>query len=113
MKEIVELNSDAKQEHVLLGENGEEITISLEYKDNQIGWFLSLEYLDITINSIRLTSSADILYKWKNLFPFGISVTSIDKGDPYNLNDFTSGRIRFFLLTEEDKESFYEQFYGE
>lgn len=112
MKEITELTSDPRQEHILIGENGEEITVLLEYKDNQIGWFMNLTYEDTTINTIRLVTTVNLLHQWKNIFPFGLSITSVDNGDPYELEDFINERIRVFLLNEEDRDALEEEFYG-
>ena len=113
MKQITEFTEDPNQQHVLIGENGEEITVNLVFIDSQTGWFIDLQYGDLIINSMRLVTSVNILHSWKNIIPFGLTVATPDKGDPYFIDDFTSGRVGIFLTNSGDRKELEEEFYGE
>jgi hypothetical protein len=104
MRQITALTADSKQRYILVGEGNLRITIILYYMPRSQGWYMNLDDGSFSVNGIRVGVSYNILYKFKNLINYGIAITSTDGLDPFYINDFTSGRIRFLLLDKNDKE---------
>lgn len=102
MKYITEITSDARQKLDLIGENGESITLKLNYKPTQQGWFFDIEYDGFVLKGMRIVNGLNLLRQWENIIPFGFMVKTIDGLDPFYQDDFTKQRAFFFLLNEED-----------
>ena len=102
MKEITEIGSEPKQRFDITTEANQEFEFKLEYNSQQQGWFYSLTFGNLTINGSRLTTHPNILRSYKNILPFGISIQTEDFSEPILIDDFKSGRVRFFLLNEEE-----------
>lgn len=113
MKQINEITQDPYQEHLLIGEEGEQINLVMRYSDNQEGWIANITFGDTVINGIKLVSSVNILHSWRNIFPFGLAIACTDKGDPYYIDDFINSRAQMFLLNNEEKEEFELIYYGQ
>lgn len=68
-------------------------------------WLMNVTYNDEAINGVKL--SVGVLHflsrRWD--FDFYIVDTSSNGLDPIFLNDFTSGRIKFYLLEAEEVEA--------
>lgn len=111
MKQITEITSEAKQKLTITTETNEEFDITLEYSDQQQGWFYSLSYATTEINGARLVTHPNLLRSYKNIFPFGLSIQTDDFSEPILINDFESGRARVFLLTESEVEQVEEETY--
>ena len=105
MIELTNLTNEAKQSMILVGTNNEQIPFDLTYFPTQQLWSFNISYLDFEAKGITLVCAPNILYKFKNLLPFGIGVISTDGGDPYYIDDFIVKRIRIFLLDETDLEN--------
>ena len=99
MRLIDKLTDDAAQSYTLLTGDGEQITFSLRYRPAIQGWFFDLIWKNYTVNGIRLVNSINLLRQWHDIFPFGLAVTSTDILDPLYIDDFTSGRIKVYLLS--------------
>ena len=112
MQEITELNNDSRQKITLVTDTGIEIPFLLEFKPNQEGWFFDLEYNDTVLNGVRLCTFPNVLRQFKNIFPFGIACLTTDGGEPYYIDDFSSGRASIFLLNEEEVEFIEENVFG-
>jgi len=103
MQLLTELTDDYKQKYSITNEDNVTFDFLLEYSAIQEMWLFSISYDDnFTLNNHRLVYSPNILRQYKNIIPFGLSVNSIDKSDPYFLNDFTTSRIEVYVLTEEE-----------
>lgn len=100
MKRITEFTEDYKQRYTLVTEDNKTFLMNFEFIQQQQSWFYSLTYGSYSLNGQRLVLGPNILHRYKNLFPFGILVNSTDGLAPFQLTDFTSGRIGFYLLTK-------------
>jgi len=114
MKLLTEITSDYKQKHRVVLENGEEFDFTLEFIEQQEGWFYSIKYGDnFEIKGQRLVLGMNILRKWKNLLPFGIGVISENLIEPSLIDDFISGRVDINILNSSDVQYIEEQVYGQ
>lgn len=106
MKLIDRINDSAIQKITLLTEDtGERITCTLRYMPTQLSWIMDIIYGDFVLNGVSVVSGLNILRNYKNILPFGVSITTTDGFDPYYLQDFQSGRAKFYLLSQSDVES--------
>lgn len=114
MKLLTELSNDYKQKHRVVLENNEEFDFTLEFIQQQEGWFYTIKYGDnFEVKGQRLVLGMNIIRKWKNLLPFGLGVISEDLIEPSFIDDFTSGRIEINILNENDVEQIEEEIYGQ
>ena len=101
MNIVSEITDEPKQKHVLNLPDGTSLTMILEYKPLQIGWFIQqLTYDTFTINNLKIVTSPNILYQFKNKLPFGIAIAVTDNDEATQAEDFQSGRAIFYLLTQ-------------
>jgi hypothetical protein len=114
MKLLTELSNDYKQKHNIILENGESFDLTLEFIEQQEGWFYSIKYGDnFEVKGQRLVIGMNIIRKWKNLLPFGLGVMTEDLSEPSFVDDFTSGRVDVNILNESDVEEIEEEVYGQ
>ena len=111
MKQITEIGSEPKQKLTIATETNEEFEFKLEYSDQQQGWFYSLTYGDTIINGARLVTHPNILRSYKNIFPFGLSIQTEDFSEPILIDDFTTERVKVYLLTESEVQQIEEETY--
>jgi hypothetical protein len=112
MKQITEITDDYNQKLDIVTEDNQSFELKLTYSDQQQGWFYSIAFEDIAINGSRLVTGANILRSYQNVLPFGIAVTTDDLSEPVFLDDFSTQRVGFFLLTEEEVQGIETDFYN-
>lgn len=104
MIQITKLTNASKQQLVVIGEDGELVTMNLVYSSTQEAWNISFEYDGITINGMQLTVSPNILHNYKNILPFGIVCTSTDGQEPKYIEDFQDERVELFMVSLAERE---------
>jgi hypothetical protein len=103
MKQITAISDDANQSMSVVLDTGAKVALTLEYKSNQKGWFLSMVYDTVlTLNGYRITTSPNILRKFRNVIPFGIACLMTDKNEPIYKDDFSTGRASLYILNADD-----------
>ena len=53
----------------------------------------------------KLLRGPNVFRQYRNTFGFGITIATTDSGEPCMINDFSSGRVIMYLLTEEECDS--------
>lgn len=112
MKQLTEISTDPKQKFTVLTEDNQSFELLLEYSDQQQCWFYSITFGILSINGSRVVTGANILRNYKNVLPFGIAITTDDLSEPFLIDDFSTSRVRFFVLTEEEVLSVEADFYN-
>ena len=102
MKQITSITSRAKQRMRLTLENNEVVDFMLYYLPRQQSWFYDFTYKDLTVNCSRVTLTPNALRQFKHIIPFGICFSSYDSVEPFNIDDFSSGRVGMYILNKED-----------
>lgn len=102
MNIITSLTSDPTQVFSLVGLEGENISCTLYFKPRMNGWFMDISSGAFDVTGLQIVNSPNILRQWKNVISFGIFVYSIDAEDPQFINDFSSGRIQMYLLSQSE-----------
>lgn len=100
MYEITGLTNDAKQTMKLVAGTGSLITLTLEYCSSQRGWWYSVDYGDISLSKRRLVASPNTIRQFRGVLPFGILCNVTDGQEPVYLDDFSSGRVKLYILDE-------------
>lgn len=77
-------------------------TIELIYQGATERWIMNLIYASKSYNGIGLCCYPNVLRQWYKILPFGIACVTNNGTDPFDINDFSSGRVLMYLLTQED-----------
>lgn len=104
MRQIQGLTNDGNQKFFAVIDGYDSALISLEFKPQQYGWFMALEWGSVAVKGIRVTTGFNILRQFKNKFPFGIAVSGIGSLDPYTIDDWTNGHNNFYILDSSEVE---------
>ncbi|MEZ5691198.1 MAG: hypothetical protein R3D71_06000 [Rickettsiales bacterium] len=111
MRLIDKITANAAQKITLNSDDGEEIKLYLRYLPSVESWSYELNYKNYTVKGERLVLSPNILRKYKNLFLFGIAIISEDGLDPSYIDDFATGRVKLYLLSNDDKNVLENEIY--
>lgn len=83
-------------------ETRESVDFRMYYLATQQGWYFDIKYQNFECNGNRLVLGANILRCFKNRIPFGLMVMA-DRGiEPYKLDDFTTGRVKVYVLSADE-----------
>lgn len=103
---ITGLTDQPNQIQPVLTADGSTLTISLNYRPQQNGWFADISWDGQTPTwqslGMRLTVGPNILRQYKNQLPFGLAVYTTDLRDPSGLEDFVNGYCKLMLLGADD-----------
>ena len=102
MKLITGITSDYKQRAMVQIDDGTTVYLNLVYVQQQTGWFVDILWESKQINGLRLTTSPNLLYKWKNILPFGLMLLTNNNSEPLNLDDFSTSVAQLYLLGTDD-----------
>lgn len=99
---INNLTNFADQVTLLQLPDGSSATMELIYQGAPERWVMNVSYGDFVANGIGLCCYPNILRQWRNLIPFGLAFVTADQTDPFDISDFSSGRVSVYLLDEAD-----------
>lgn len=102
MKQINNLTNNPRQKFQVYTEDGSTLYITLYYYITQKSWFFDFTYNNYTCLGSRVVLTPNAIRHLKNILPFGIAFLTESKAEPYSLNDFSSGRIKMYILTQEE-----------
>ena len=102
MQEITSITSSPKQRMTLVLENNETAEFYLFYLPRQQSWFYNLTYKDLTINGAKVVLTPNALRQYKKLIPFGIGFAAQSTVEPFDITDFSSGRVSMFILNSDE-----------
>lgn len=102
MHKLNSISNEPRQKVVIPLDDNSRVTLKLEYRANQIGWFFDFTYEDKTYTNLRLTTSYNVLRNFRNWLPFGLRVDTLDKQEPTDLDDFASGYATLYVLNKND-----------
>lgn len=111
MQRITEFTDAPRQKISVQTEDNETFDIIIAFLEQQSKWVFSLKYNDFILNNHALVYAENILRRYKNILPFGISIITEDGQDPFLFDDFSSGRAEFYVLNSEDVVEFEAKIY--
>lgn len=106
MNIVENITDSSPQTMAIVLPDGSTVTLTLTYRPNQSGWFYDISWDGFSppwiCNGNRLVTSPNILRQFKGFLPFGLTVTTIDNGEPVGQEDFVSGYATVILLSASD-----------
>lgn len=108
MKILTGFTNQPKQDMSFVLADGSTVSLFIEYRPQQLGWFADFSWQDWTVNGLRLTASPNILVKWDRILPFGVAIITKNQVEPLNPDDFADGTATVWLLNAADVETVNE-----
>lgn len=85
-------------------EDGTQIDFRLTYRPAAQFFSLDVKTESFQVYNVMVRNSPNILEPWAKVLPFGLDVTVKDGGEPFLINDFSTGRVSFGILTHAEVE---------
>ena len=111
MRQIKTLTNEPEQRHQLVIENNDTVDFRLYFYPRQQSWYFDFTYKDLIVNGSKVVLSPNTLRNFKNIIPFGISFDTDGFVEPFQLDDFLSGRVRMYVLNQEDVQEIEQEIY--
>ena len=102
MQFINNLTNNPRQSFQVPIEGGEFIQFNLYYYVTQKSWFFDFAYKNYTSKGNRVVLSPNTLRHLKNIIPFGLAFMAEGNVEPFDLTDFSSGRVGMYILDSEE-----------
>lgn len=112
MKQITSINNNPRQSFSVYTEDGKTLYIDLYFYITQKSWYYDFSYGDYSCKGSRVALSPNSIRHLKNILPFGIAFLSDSNTEPFSLEDFSSGRIKMFILNKEEVLQIESDVYG-
>ena len=115
MNSIQGLGNEAYQNLQLLLDDGSIATFEFKYRPMTRRWTLDVQHAVLPngkVYSLNVCAYANLLRPWRNIIPFGLACVTQTGVDPFNLDDFRSGRATLYLLTAADVSSVEQLAFG-
>ena len=101
-QQITNLKDKPKQKFKVQIDDGDMAEFVLYFLPSQQGWFFDIKYGNFEATGLRLVNSCNVLRSYFNLLRFGLSCQVVDGSEPYFVDDLSTGRIKLFILSEEE-----------
>lgn len=111
MIQITSITNAPKQRIDIPFGDGETIIFRLYFMPTQYSWYYDFEYNDYASYGNKVVLTYNSLRHLKNILPFGFAFLSESKVEPYSIEDFSSDRIRMYLLDKEEIQEIEENVY--
>lgn len=102
MKQITTITDQPKQRMQLVLDNNETADFRLYYSARQEAWYYDITYKDFTAKCLKVALDPNSLRCFRRILPFGIGFDSEGQVEPFQIDDFASGRVSMYVLNEED-----------
>lgn len=102
MRQITGLSASPKQKFKIQIEGGDVAVFNFYFMQSQIGWFFDITYGDFKSTGLRLVNSPNVLDAYFNILRFGFMVNVPDGAEPYFVDDFITGRVNLYVLSEDE-----------
>lgn len=112
MKILEGIRATGTQKLITAADNGDSIEITLYYLPAVQAWMMDISSGTFQLNKFRLFNSLNVLVQYQNIIPFGLAVLIHDGGEPFLINDFSSGRCLLALITPDEVDQ-VEDYYQE
>jgi hypothetical protein len=113
MLEITTLTAAPKQRHQLVLDNNETVDFKLYYLSRQESWYYDFVYKDLTVNGSKVVLTPNSLRAFKRLIPFGLAFIADGNIEPFQIDDFESGRVKMYVLNESDVQEIEQEIFNQ
>lgn len=112
MQTITSIKANANQRMQLVLENNETVDFHLYFYSRMQAWYFDFSYKDLTCNGLKVVLTPNALRQFRKIIPFGFMFTSDSQAQPFQIDDFTSGRLVFNLLNSAEVQQVEQEIYG-
>lgn len=112
MNQITSLTDNPRQSFQVPISAGEYIQFELYYYVTQKSWFFDFTYNNYTAKGNRVVLSPNTLRHLKNIIPFGLAFMADGNVEPFDLTDFSSGRVKMYILNTDEVEEIESTIYN-
>ena len=102
MKRLDGIRAVGSQKLTTTASNGDTVSMTLYFNPAVQEWFFDLEWKTFALKGTRVFSSPNILSQYESIIPFGLACITDGIGEPFLVNDFSSGRVNIYLLSPEE-----------
>lgn len=95
------LNDRPKQTFKAVIDGYDTATITLEFKPEQLGWFMSIVWGTFELYNERVATSPNLLRQFSNIIPFGILIDGVNAIDPLKIDSWVTDN-NFYILDKSD-----------
>ena len=112
MRIIDGIRATGKQRFRTTSDAGGPVEMILYYVPAIQRWKIDIESNTFVLKGLRLCYHPNILHQFKNRIKFGISIiNTLDSGEPFLINDFSSGRFQLAIISESEVEQAQEEIF--
>ena len=102
MKQITSLTDNPRQSFQVPIDTGDFAQFTLYYYVTQKSWFFDFTYNNYVAKGNRIVLSPNTLRHLKNIIPFGLAFMAEGNVEPFDLTDFSSGRVKMYILNADE-----------
>lgn len=114
MRQILEFTSHPFQTaRIPLEDKSGFAQITLYWAPTQLSWYFDIQYNEKVSKGNKLVLGPNILRAFSNIFPFGLMVVSDDLIEPFQITDFTTQRVKVFILNSTETLQFERLVYND
>jgi hypothetical protein len=111
MQEITTLTNSPKQRWTLVLDNNETAEFYLYYLIRNQAWYFDIDYKNFSAKCLKCVLTPNAMRSFRRILPFGIAFLSDDVLDPYQIDDFSSGRVKMYTLNKDEVENIEKEIY--
>jgi len=102
LKVLSGIRATGQQKLLTSADNGDVIEIILYFQSRTNIWKMDITSGDFDLKGLRISHVLNLLCQYNNIIPFGIGVIIDDGGEPFLINDFSTGRVQLAILTPDE-----------
>lgn len=112
MQIITSLTNEPNQRHQLVLDNNETVDFRLYYLARMQSWYYDFSYQDTTVYCSKVVLTPNSLRQFRRILPFGLAFFSDSEVEPFQITDFSSGRVQMAILNAEEVQQIEEEIYN-
>lgn len=112
MQKITSISNDSKQRMTINLENNEgSFEFALYFMPTQYSWYYDFIFNDYSSYGNKVVLNINALRYLKNILPFGIMFSAVGDIEPFQQDDFSSGRVEMYVLNKTEVQELEETVY--
>lgn len=104
MRILDKLTNAPSQRYTVITDAGDQVFLTLRYMPTQQSWIVGIAWSEFEVNGLTMVASPNLLRGYMNVLPFGLMVVTDGAIEPSYLDDFTSGRVKVYIMSTDDVE---------
>ncbi len=104
MTRVDNLTDASDQTTTLILPDNTAVTLRLRYRPRTQRWIADVGYAatGFQVYGLNLCCFPNVMRPWRRVVPFGLAFMTADFTDPFDINDFLTGRVAVYLLDSSD-----------